>query len=187
GKGAGDGITSADGQVAGAPIVLAGIQGYVFDAKRRIAEVAELVWKGDELAARLRRESAELAERFERDFWIDARGGYYALGLDKDKLLIDSKTSNMGHLLWSGIISEERASVIAKQLLGEDMFSGWGVRTLSTEYVAYNPLGYHTGTVWPHDNSIIAEGFVRYGLREEARTIINAMLDASRCIGYWLT
>jgi len=185
-KDSGDGITFADGQIARAPIALAEIQGYVFDAKRRIAELAELVWKDGELAARLRRESAELAERFERDFWIDARGGYYALGLDKDKLLIDSKTSNMGHLLWSGIISEERASVIAKQLLGEDMFSGWGVRTLSTEDVAFNPIGYHTGTVWPHDNSIIAEGFMRYGLREEARTIIHAMLEASRFTGYRL-
>ncbi|HJT38125.1 MAG TPA: glycogen debranching N-terminal domain-containing protein [Actinomycetota bacterium] len=179
-KDSGDGITFADGRLAQAPIALAEIQGYVFDAKRRIAELAERVWKDDDLAARLRRESDELAERFERDFWIDARGGYYALGLDKDKKLIDSKTSNMGHLLWSGIVSRERAARVVKQLLGEDMFSGWGVRTLSMEDAAFNPIGYHTGTVWPHDNSIIAEGFARYGFRDEANTIVVGMLEAAR-------
>jgi glycogen debranching enzyme len=185
-KDSGDGITFADGRIAEAPIALAEIQGYVFDAKRRLAELAERVWRDDELAARLRREAAELAERFERDFWIDARGGYYALGLDKDKALIDSKTSNMGHLLWSGIVSPERASIVVEQLLGEDMFSGWGVRTLSHEDVAFNPIGYHTGTVWPHDNSIIAEGFARYGFRDEASTIITAMLEAARYTNYRL-
>ncbi|MGZ4142049.1 MAG: amylo-alpha-1,6-glucosidase [Actinomycetota bacterium] len=178
-KDSGDGITFADGRLAEAPIALAEIQGYVFDAKRRVAELAERIWKDAGLAARLRAEAEDLAKRFERDFWIDARGGYFALGLDKDKRLIDSKTSNMGHLLWSGIVSPERAEVVVRQLLGEDMFSGWGVRTLSSEDVAFNPIGYHTGTVWPHDNSIIAEGFVRYGFREEANTIMVAMLEAA--------
>ena len=182
-KDSGDGITFADGRLAQAPIALCEIQGYVFDAKRRVAELAEIVWEDVELAARLRREAAELAERFERDFWIDARGGYYALGLDKDKALVDSKTSNMGHLLWSGIVSPKRAKIVVKQLLGEDMFSGWGIRTLSNEDTAFNPIGYHTGTVWPHDNSIIAEGFARYGFREEANTIIVAMLEAAGYTG----
>jgi len=179
-KDSGDGITFADGRLAKAPIALAEIQGYVFDAKRRIAELAERVWKDDELAARLRRESEELAKRFERDFWMTGRGGYYALGLDEDKELIDSKTSNMGHLLWSGIVRPNRAAKVVKQLLGKDMFSGWGVRTLSTEDAAFNPIGYHTGTVWPHDNSIIAEGFARYGFRDEANKIILGMLEAAR-------
>ncbi len=179
-KDSGDGITFADGRLAKPPIALAEIQGYVFDAKRRIAELAERVWKDDVLAARLRRESEELAERFERDFWIAARGGYYALGLDKDKNPIDSKTSNMGHLLWSGVVSQERAATVVEQLLGKDMFSGWGVRTLSSEDAAFNPIGYHTGTVWPHDNSLIAEGFAKYGFREEANTIIFGMLEAAR-------
>ncbi|HLW17813.1 MAG TPA: glycogen debranching N-terminal domain-containing protein [Actinomycetota bacterium] len=179
-KDSGDGITFADGRLAKAPIALAEIQGYVFDAKRRMAELAERVWKDDELAARLRRESEELAKRFERDFWITSRGGYYALGLDKDKQLIDSKTSNMGHLLWSGIVRPNRAAKVVKQLLGRDMFSGWGIRTLSFDDAAFNPIGYHTGTVWPHDNSIIAEGFARYGFRDEANTIILGMLEAAR-------
>jgi len=178
-KDSGDGITFADGRLAEAPIALCEIQGYVYDAKRRIAELAERVWGDEELAARLRAEATDLAERFERDFWIAARGGYYALGLDKDKSLIDSKTSNMGHLLWSGIVSPKRAKTVVKQLLGEDMFSGWGVRTLSSEDAAFNPIGYHTGTVWPHDNSIIAEGFARYGFRKEANAIIEAMLAAA--------
>jgi len=178
-KDSGDGITFADGRIAKAPIALAEIQGYVFDAKRRIAELAEHVWKDDQLAARLRRESEQLAKRFERDFWI-ARGGYYALGLDENKELIDSKTSNMGHLLWSGIVSEKRAAKVVKALLAKDMFSGWGVRTLSMDDAAYNPIGYHLGTVWPHDNSIIAEGFARYGFRDEANKIILAMLEAAR-------
>jgi glycogen debranching enzyme len=185
-KDSGDGITFADGRIAEAPIALAEIQGYVFDAKRRIAELAEQVWKDGELAARLRKEAGELAERFERDFWIDARGGYFALGLDKDKALIDSKTSNMGHLLWSGIISPERARTVVDQLLGDDMFSGWGIRTLSNEDTAFNPIGYHTGTIWPHDNSIITEGFARYGFREEANRIIIAMLEAARYTNYRL-
>ena len=179
-KDSGDGITFADGRLAEPPIALAEIQGYVFDAKRRTAELAERVWKDDELAARLRRESEELAKRFERDFWITSRGGYYALGLDKDKQLIDSKTSNMGHLLWSGIVRPNRASKVVKQLLAKDMFSGWGIRTLSMDDAAFNPIGYHTGTVWPHDNSIIAEGFARYGFREEANTVILGMLEAAR-------
>ena len=185
-KDSGDGITFADGRIAEAPIALAEIQGYVFDAKRRVAELAEIVWKDAELARRLRDDAAALAERFERDFWIDARGGYYALGLDKDKRLIDSKTSNMGHLLWSGIVSPERAAKVVEQLLGEDMFSGWGIRTLSNEDHAFNPIGYHTGTVWPHDNSIIAEGFRRYGFRDEANVVIVAMLEAARFTNYRL-
>ena len=181
-----DGVTFADGTVAQAPIALAEIQGYVFDAKLRIAELAELVWKDAALAERLRADAAKLQERFERDFWIDARGGYYAIGLDKDKRPIDSKTSNMGHLLWSGIVSEARAATVVEQLLGDDMFSGWGIRTLSMDDHAFNPIGYHTGTVWPHDNSIIAEGFRRYGFRDEANTIVLAMLEAARSVGYRL-
>src|SRR5207248_2167542 len=98
----------------------------------------------------------------------------------KDKLPIDSKTSNMGHLLWSGIVSEKRAVEVVKALLAKDMFSGWGVRTLSTDDAAFNPIGYHLGTVWPHDNSIIAEGFAHYGFRDEANKIVLAMLEAAR-------
>jgi len=133
-----------------------------------------------ELAARLRKEADELYGRFNEAFWVDARGGYYAVGLDADKRQIDSMTSNMGHLLWSGIVPEDRAAVVARQLMSDPMFSGWGVRTMSTQDAGFNPIGYHLGTIWPHDNSIIAAGFARYGLREEANRIILAQLEAAK-------
>ena len=138
------------------------------------------------LAARLRGEAAALRERFERDFWIDARGGYYAIGLDGDKRQIDSLTSNIGQLLWSGIVSEERAAIVARQLMADALFSGWGVRTLSTDDEGFNPIGYHRGTVWPHDNSIIAQGLARYGFRDEANRIALAMLEAAAFSAYRL-
>ena len=138
------------------------------------------------LATRLRSEAAALRERFERDFWIDARGGYYAIGLDGDKRQIDSLTSNIGQLLWTGIVSEERAAIVARQLMSDALFSGWGVRTLSTDDEGFNPIGYHRGTVWPHDNSIIAYGLARYGFRDEANRIALAMLEAAAFSGYRL-
>jgi glycogen debranching enzyme len=174
-----NGILFADGSMPEVPIALCEFQGYAFDAKQRTAELADQVWKDPELAARLRREARELFERFNRDFWTDERGGYYALGLDRDKRQIDSLTSNMGHLLWSGIVPEDRAQIVARQLLGDGMWSGWGVRTMSWDDAGYNPIGYHIGPVWPHDNSIISAGLYRYGLREEANRIAVAMLEAS--------
>ncbi len=174
-----NGILFADGTMPEAPIALCEFQGYAYDAKQRAAELAEEVWKDPELAARLHAEADELFDRFNRDFWIDERGGYYALGLDRDKRQIDSLTSNMGHLLWSGIVPEDRAPVVARQLFTEGMWSGWGVRTTSWDDAGYNPIGYHIGPVWPHDNSIISAGLYRYGLREEANRIAVAMLEAS--------
>jgi glycogen debranching enzyme len=175
-----DGVPYADGTPARPPIALCEVQGYVYDAKLRTADLAERVWKDPELAARLRKEAADLRDRFNRDFWIEDRGGYYALGLDRDKRPIDSMTSNMGHLLWSGIVPEDRARIVARRLLSKPMFGGWGVRTLSPEDGGYNPIGYHRGTVWPHDNSLIAAGLARYGFREEANRIAMAMFEAAR-------
>ncbi len=174
-----NGLLFADGSLPEVPIAPAEVQGYAYDARLRTAELAERVWRDADLATRLRSDAEALAARFNEDFWIDRRGGYYAVGLDRDNRPIDSMTSNMGHLLWSGIVPRDRASVVARQLFTEAMWSGWGVRTLSWDDLGYNPIGYHIGTVWPHDNSLIAAGLARYGLREEANRIASAMLAAS--------
>ncbi len=174
-----DGVQFSDGRIPHLPIATAEIQGYVYDAKVRVAEMAERLLDDRALADRLRAEAGALRGRFERDFWSDARGGYYVIGLDGDKRQIDSMTSNMGHLLWSGIVPEERAAAVAGHLLSDAMFSGWGVRTMSNEEAGYNPIGYHVGTIWPHDNAIVASGLARYGFRDEANRICLALLEAA--------
>jgi glycogen debranching enzyme len=141
--------------------------------------MAERLVEDMELASRLRKEAGELFDRFNTAFWSEGRRGFYVVGLDGDKRQIDSMTSNMGHLLWSGIVPEERAAVVARHLVSDAMFSGWGIRTMSTDEVGYNPIGYHVGTIWPHDNSIVAMGLARYGFREEANRIIEAQLQAT--------
>jgi glycogen debranching enzyme len=175
-----DGVQFADGTIPVLPIATCEIQGYTYDAKLRLAELADGPFGDPALARRLREQAADLYERFNRDFWIDERGGFYAIGLDGDKRRIDSMTSNMGQLLWSGIVPRERAAIVARQLMSDQMFSGWGIRTTSTAERGYNPIGYHMGTVWPHDNSLIAHGLARYGFREEANRIILAMLQAAK-------
>ena len=174
-----NGLLFADGSLPEVPIAPAEVQGYAYDARIRLADMAERVWRDGELAERLRSEAEALAARFNKDFWIEGRGGYYAVGLDKDKRPIDSMPSNMGHLLWSGIVPRSRARVVARQLFTPAMWSGWGIRTMSWDDLGYSPIGYHIGTVWPHDNSIIAAGLARYGLREEANRIASAMLAAA--------
>jgi glycogen debranching enzyme len=175
-----DGVQFSDGSIPYLPIATAETQGYVYDAKLRVAELAERLMGDPALALRLRGEAEELAERFNRDFWSDARRGYYAIGLDGDKRQIDSMTSNMGHLLWSGIVPEERAAAIVGHLMSDAMFSGWGVRTISHDDAGYNPIGYHVGTIWPHDNAVVAAGLLRYGFREDANRICLAQLEAAR-------
>jgi glycogen debranching enzyme len=174
-----DGIQFADGTIPYLPIATCEIQGYVYDAKLRVAELARRLAADEELAIRLEQEAAELRTRFNRDFWSDEQGGYYVVGLDGDKRRIDSMTSNMGHLLWSGIVPAERAPVVADQLMSDRMFSGWGVRTLSSGDRGFNPIGYHAGTIWPHDNAIIALGLVSYGFRDLANRIILSQLEAA--------
>jgi glycogen debranching enzyme len=180
-----DGVQFADGRLPTLPIATAEIQGYGYDAKLRVAEMAEGPLSDPELAARLRREAEELRARFDKDFWIEDRG-YYAIGLDADKRQIDSLTSNIGQLLWTGIVPHERAKAIATLLMSDALYSGWGVRTLSTQDTGFNPIGYHTGTVWPHDNSIIAMGLARYGFREEANRISLGLLEAAAFSNYRL-
>ncbi|SBT39491.1 amylo-alpha-1,6-glucosidase [Micromonospora auratinigra] len=181
-----DGVCFSDGRIPVLPIATSEIQGYTYDAKLRLAELADGPLSDPLLARRLRDDAARLYARFNQDFWLDERGGFYAVGLDGDKTPIDSKTSNMGHLLWSGIVPPERADAVVRQLMHEDMFSGWGIRTLSREDRSFNSLGYHLGTVWPHDNSIAVLGLVRYGYRAEANRISLALLDAAEQFGYRL-
>ena len=164
------------------PIAPCEVQGYVYDAKRRIADLAREVWRDRELAARLDREAEELRSRFDEAFWVEERGGYYALALDRDKRKVDSLCSNIGHLLWSGIVPPHRVDAIVDQLMGDELWSGWGVRTMSTGDAGYNPLSYHNGTVWPHDNSLIAAGLARYGRWAEAQRITQRMLTAAAAL-----
>jgi glycogen debranching enzyme len=175
----------ADGTVAEPPIAAAEVQGYVFDAKVRLAEIALVVWRDRELAARLEHEAAVLSQRFDRSFWID-EGAYYALALDRNKVRVDSHCSNMGQLLWSGIVPAHRVDAISDQLFSDGLWSGWGVRTMSRHDSAYGPLAYHNGTVWPHDNSLIAWGLARYGRHGEARRIARTLLAASSEFGHAL-
>lgn len=169
----------ADGSFAEPPIAPCEVQGYVFDAKRRMSELAREVWRDHELAERLHAEAEELRGRFNEAFWIDRRGGYYALALDGEKRQVDSLCSNMGHLLWSGIVPPDRVDAVVDALMGEDLWSGWGVRTMSAADAAFNPLSYHNGTVWPHDNSLIAWGLSRYARWSEAQRIVWRMLGAA--------
>jgi glycogen debranching enzyme len=178
-KDSGDSQLFHDGRLAEAPIAPCEVQGYVYDAKLRLAELAREVWRERELAERLEREATELQRRFDSAFWCEARGGYYALALDGDKRRVDSLTSNVGHLLWSGIVPSERVDAVVDQLMGEELWSGWGVRTMSAGDGGFNPLAYHNGTVWPHDNSLIAWGLARYGRWAEAQRIIRRLLHAS--------
>jgi len=178
-KDSGDSQRFYDGRLAEAPIAPGEVQGYVYDAKQRMAEVAREVWGDAKLADRLEAEAAELQKRFDEAFWCEARGGYYALALDGHKARVDSLTSNIGHLLWSGIVPPARADAIVDQLMGDELWSGWGVRTMSTGDGAFNPLSYHNGTVWPHDNSLIAWGLARYERWPETHRIARRMLSAA--------
>jgi glycogen debranching enzyme len=171
-------IQFADGTLARGPIATCEIQGYVYDARRRTARLAREVWNDEALAVRLERQAAGLRDRFRRDFWMPERG-CHALALDGEKRQVDSLTSNIGHLLWSGLLDEGEAAATAERLLDEQLYSGWGVRTLGTREAGYNPLGYHTGTVWPHENSLMAAGLARYGHHDAASTIACAILRAA--------
>jgi glycogen debranching enzyme len=176
----------SDGRIADPPIAPCEVQGYVYDAKRRTAELAREVWRDRELADQLEREADELRERFNERFWVAERNGYYALALDGEKNPVDSLCSNIGHLLWSGIVPNERVDAIVDQLMGDGLWTGWGVRTMSSADRGFNPLAYHNGTVWPHDNSLIAWGLACSGRWPEAHRIIRQMLTAGRHFDYQL-
>jgi glycogen debranching enzyme len=171
-------ISYSDGRLPDFPRATCELQGYAYDAKLRGARLARLVWKDAPFADRLEQEAADLKQRFDRDFWLADRG-YYALALDADGSQVDALASNIGHLLWSGIVDEAKAKSLVDHLMGPRLFSGWGVRTLADGEGRYNPIGYHLGTVWPFDNSIIAWGLRRYGYKEEAARIAAGILDAA--------
>jgi glycogen debranching enzyme len=173
-----DSISYRDGRLAGFPRATCELQGYAYDAKMRAARLAREVWKDPEFGSQLEKQAAELKRRFNRDFWIADRE-YFALALDSDGKQVDVLSSNIGHLLWSGIVDKPKAKAIARHLLGPRLFSGWGVRTLGTGEGRYNPIGYHVGTVWPFDNSFIAWGLRRYGFKEEAARIAAGILEAA--------
>ncbi|MGC5329811.1 glycogen debranching N-terminal domain-containing protein [Micromonospora sp. DT62] len=173
-----DSISYRDGTLPPFPRATCEVQGYAYDAKLRAARLAREFWCDPGFADRLEREAAALKDRFNRDFWV-SDGEYYALALDPDGRQCDVLSSNIGHLLWSGIVDHDRAEKIAEHLVGPRLFTGWGVRTLAEGEVRYNPIGYHNGTIWPFDNSFIAWGLRRYGFAEEAAVIASGILDAA--------
>lgn len=172
-----DSIFHEDGEIARGPIALCEVQGYVYDAKIQAALMAEALNLSDK--ARQWKEEAEMLKKeFNEKFWSDSKDTFY-LALDGDKNPCNIVTSNAGHCLFSGIATLEKARKVAKGLVKKSMFSGWGVRTLSTDEACYNPMSYHNGSVWPHDNAMIAFGLARYGLQREVNTIFTGMFDTS--------
>jgi len=179
-----DGINFADGAIAEPPIALAEVQGYVYAAYQARAELAASA--GDQAGARLwRKKAKQLKRAFNERFWLPDRG-WFAVGLDRDKRPIDSLTSNIGHCLWTGIIDNDKAASVVRHLMSDDMFSGWGIRTLAQSMAAYNPMSYHNGSVWPHDNAICAAGLMRYGYVEHAQRVAESILDAAEHFAYRL-
>jgi glycogen debranching enzyme len=177
-KDSGDAIRHRDGVLAVAPIALVEIQGYVYDAKRRMASLAERL--GDtELASRLGREAHELYRRFDAAFWMPDVG-FYAIALDRDKRQVGTIGSNAGHCLWSGIVPPQRVDAVVDRLLEDSMDCGWGIRTYASGQPGYNPVGYHTGSVWPHDNALIAAGMKRAGRHDAADRVASRIFEAAR-------
>jgi glycogen debranching enzyme len=177
-KDSGDAIRHRDGGLASAPIALVEIQGYVYDAKRRLADLAERLGEL-ELSNKLAAEAAELQRKFEQAFWMDDVG-FYAIALDRDKRQVGSIGSNPGHCLWSGIVAPERVNAVVDRLLDPTMDCGWGIRTYASGQPGYNPVGYHTGTVWPHDNALIAAGMKRAGRHDAADRVASRIFEAAQ-------
>ena len=172
-----DGVRYRDGRVAAAPLALCEVQGYVYAAYRARAAIARRLGEHG-LALRHDRRAEALQARFDRDFWI-AGHEWFAVALDPDKGPVDSLASNMGHCLWSGILRAERAGRVVTRLLGDDMWTGWGIRTLSSSDGGYDPMSYHCGTVWPHDTVLCAAGMRAYGFLDAAQTVCGGLLDAA--------
>jgi glycogen debranching enzyme len=176
-KDSADAIFHADGRLATGPIALAEVQGYVFAAKRLIARCARRLGYAARADA-LEEQARQLAERFERTFWL-ADLHLYALALDGAKEPCRVRTSNAGQVLLTGIAQPEHAAMVARRLLEPDMFSGWGIRTVSRREIRYNPMSYHNGSVWPHDNALIAVGLSRVGAKDAVNQIFHGLYDAA--------
>ena len=181
-KDSNDAVVHADGRLAEPPIALAEVQGYVYLAKERMADVYEALGQR-ERARELLAQAEELRRRFNEAFWMEDER-YFAMALDADKRQVRTVTSNPGHCLYCGIVDEDKAVALAKRLLAPDMFSGWGVRTMSKSAVAYNPMSYHNGSVWPHDNALIAAGLKRYGFVRATNRVATALFDAAITADY---
>jgi len=180
-KDSGDAVMYPDGALVQGPKALCELQGYVYDAWLRMAEIYDEL-DNKRRANALRRKAAGLFQKFNEAFW-DEESGFYAYALDGDKKKVLSVASNVGHCLWSGIIAPERAEAVVKRLMRKDLWSGWGIRTLSADHAAFNPYNYQTGAVWPHDNSLIALGMRRYGFAAEAAAVAR---DISRAASHFL-
>jgi glycogen debranching enzyme len=176
-KDSGDSIVYPNGAQVEPPIALCEVQGYVYDAWNRAAEIYE-IWGESKSAKRLRQRAETLYQQFNERFWMEDVG-FYCLGLDGKKEQIQSIVSNPGHLLWSGIVPPERAAKLVKRLFEPDLWCGWGIRTLSSLNPAYNPISYQLGSVWPHDNAVIAMGLKRYGYHTEANRIAEGIFAAA--------
>lgn len=172
-----DSIMYADGKLCQPPIALCEVQGYVYAAKHYASEMAK-AFDEQELSQKLNDEAISLKEKFNKAFWIESLG-CYALALDGNKKPCEVVASNAGQCLFTGIVDEKHAAVLAETITNEDMFSGWGVRTLSSKEVRYNPMSYHDGSIWPHDNALIAFGLSKYGFYKEAMRIMSALYDAA--------
>jgi glycogen debranching enzyme len=176
-KDSGDAMAHADGRLAHAPIALVEEQGYAADAFRRAAVMMRSLGHPDQ-ADQLMSRSDDLMRKLDQSFWL-AEDAYYAMALDRDKRQLAVMSSNPGHLLFSHTITDQRARHVVTKLMAQGLFSGWGIRTLSDEEQTYNPMSYHRGSVWPHDNSLIAFGMARYGYQQEASAILSALFEAS--------
>lgn len=172
-----DSIAFADGTLAETPIALAEVQGYVYAAQLARADIAHLL--GEERdAAHWRERAAVTKQQFNERFWLPERGTF-AIALDGDKRPVDALASNLGHCLWTGIVDHDKAPAVAERLMAPDMFTGWGIRTLSSTMTRYNPMSYHNGSVWPHDTALAAGGLMRYGHVEQAQQLATALLEAA--------
>ncbi|MFQ6122786.1 MAG: glycogen debranching N-terminal domain-containing protein [Dehalococcoidales bacterium] len=178
-----NGIVNGDGTLVKPPIALVEVQGYVYAAKRGMAWLLSLLGKKD-VARRLQRKATALKTRFNRDFWLEEEE-FYALALGANKEPARSITSNPGQCLWTGIMAGDKAPKVVERLFSNDMFSGWGIRTLSSQVARYNPLGYHLGSIWPHDNSLIGMGLKRYGFEDELNELATALYDCCRSFAYY--
>jgi glycogen debranching enzyme len=177
-----DAIVHIDGELAEPPIALAEVQGYVYLAKTRMADVYRALGRPED-GLRLEREAERLKARFNEAFWMEEER-FFAGALDADKRQVRTPMSNPGHCLYCGIVEEDKALPLAKGLLAPDMFSGWGVRTMSLSAAAYNPMSYHNGSVWPHDNALIAAGLKRYRFVRATNRVTTALFDAAVSADY---
>jgi glycogen debranching enzyme len=175
-----DSVFHADGTMARGPIALAEVQAYVYGAWHAAADISRSLGNPDR-AAKLEARAEALRRRFDEAFFDEALGTY-VLALDGDKRPCRVRSSNAGHALFTGIAYPERAAAVVETLMESSSFSGWGVRTIATTEARYNPMSYHNGSVWPHDNAMIAAGFARYGFRRQTARVFAGLFSASTYI-----